>query len=126
MVSRLLRGQRGTEIYSFTDSLNGRVFLFNSQLTDYQLISYNDQRLQSPGRIVYIRDREQLIMREDIAIALDYVAHISVFHLGPCNLIQGRNDEEEISAMRMLSRKRKTLDFTSKYHKLRLQKMKRS
>ena len=103
------------------DSERGRVFLFNSRLSDYQLISYNDRRLERPTRIVYIKEKEQLLVHEHIGLLSGTFPHLSVFHLGPCNLIQRRNDEERVSVTK-ITRKRKTLDFTSKYRKLQLQK----
>ena len=97
------------------------VFWFNSQLTDYQLISYNDHALDCPQRIVYVKDRGQLLVHEDIGPDNASVSYLSVLHLSPCNVIQRKNDDEKVSVTK-ITRKRKTLDFTSKYRKLRLQK----
>ena len=102
------------------DGERGRIYWFNSQLTDYQLISCNDHAVDCPQRIVYVKDRGQLLVLDVIGPDDASVSHLLVFHLGPCNLIQRRNDEGV--TVTKITRKRKALDFTSKYRKLWFQK----
>ena len=100
----------------FIDCNGGRVYLFNSEMTDYQIMAYNNYTLEGPCRIVYIKEKQQLLVHEDRdGLNTSSESHLSIFHLGPCNLIQLRNDEEVV--VRRITRKRKAFDFTSKYNK---------
>ena len=107
------------------DGENNRVFLFNPQMTSYyQIISNGGYEPTSPSQIVYIQEKQQLLVYEDRALDQTNVdAHgiMSVFHLSPCNLDKERNDGAEPAKNELrIGRKRKALSHTilSKYRKL--------
>ena len=69
----------------------GRISLLNSQLTDYQIVSNEDYENRFPMSIVYIKEKQQLLVKgsainETCENSLERVEHIYVFHLSPCNL----------------------------------------
>ena len=77
------------EIFLVDDD-GGRVIWLNSKLTDYRIISNNDSQLINPSAIVYIKEKQQLMVCGDEihAPASGTVIDtcVSVFHLSPCSL----------------------------------------
>ena len=104
------------------DRDNNRVFLFNPQMTDYQIISHGGYEPTSSSQIVYIKEKKQLLVYEDPGVGQTNVdAQMSVFHLSPCNLDKERNDGAEPAKNELrIGRKRKALSHTilSKYRNL--------
>ena len=71
------------------DPIYGRISMLNSQLTDFQIISCYG--IQSPSLIIYIKEKQQLLISEGLTSDLfgmeeEVVKPIHVFHLSPCNL----------------------------------------
>ena len=106
------------------DSTSNRVYLFNPQMTDYQILSNCGHRptFINPGRIVYIQEKQQLLVYEVRDWGPKYVdAHVLVYHLSPCNLDKGGNDgAEPVKNVLHIGRKRKANcnDISSKYRKM--------
>ena len=85
--------------YSFTitdtgnifvvDALCRRIFLVNSRLTDYHIVSNHDHQIRSPLSILFISEKQQLLVDEGTEYYtsekdLEIIEHISLFHLSPC------------------------------------------
>ena len=65
------------------------IYMLNSQMTDVQFIPYYG--IQWPLLIVYIKEKQQLLVSEGrtsnpMGKDEEVVKHIHVFHLSPCNL----------------------------------------
>ena len=71
------------------DCVGGRVFLFNSRLTDYQIITNNSRQLSTIATILHIKNRQQLFvwgaLSENVPAPGSVVLVLS---LSPCSLIK--------------------------------------
>ena len=80
----------------FVDFFHGRVIWFNSKLTDYRIISNNDCQLSSPSSIVYIKEKQQLMICwygfDAPGSGTVTGTYVSVFHLSPCSLAMERSE----------------------------------
>ena len=84
------------------DSNCGRLFVFDSQMTDFHLLS--NIQFRPTGRvpmIVYIMGRQQLLLCEECVDRTSIC--LSVFHLSPCNLIRGRSKRITTTYWRQIS-----------------------
>ena len=74
------------------DPTYGVIFLVDSRLTDYQIVSNKDHKIRSPKSILFISEKQQLLVDEGSELYEAYgnylkaVEHISLFHLSPCSL----------------------------------------
>ena len=75
------------------DKKNDRLFLFNSQMTDFHLLNipFRSVDIDIP-RIVCIKGRQQLLVVCEDIDKLNEIC-LSMFHLSPCNLIRGGSTE---------------------------------
>ena len=78
------------------DHNSGRLFAFNSQMTDFYLFNIEFETADGT-QIVYIKGRQQLLVWEERDYSLKL--SLSVFHLSPCNLIRGRNSESPMEKL---------------------------
>ena len=96
------------------DHNSGRLFAFNSQMTDFYLFNIEFETADG-AKIVYIKGRQQLLVWEERDYSLKL--SLSVFHLSPCNLIRGRNSEslmEKLASDKSrIKRKRKANRFST-------------
>ena len=91
--------------HSFTFKENGDIFvadssyrgvlLFNSRLTDYQVMFNTDTKLYLATGIVYIKESQQLLVNSSMSFSPDDpvnyfntvgMTNISIIHLSPCSL----------------------------------------
>ena len=105
-----------------SDSNYGRLFVFNSQMTDFHIVSNFKFETHELPRIVYMKDRQQLLVSDENS---EGIISLCVIHLSPCNLIRGRNDEVIIPASNksQFKRKRRANKFSTwNFQKLGLKK----
>ena len=105
-----------------SDSNYGRLFVFNSQMTDFHIVSNFKFETNEVPMIVYMEGRQQLLVSDENS---EGVVSLCVFHLSPCNLIRGRNDDviKPASNKSQFKRKRRANKFSTwNFQKLRLKK----
>ena len=73
------------------DPRHRKISMLNSQLTDIQFISFMDHDVYWPRLIVYIKEKQQLLISEGLTseplnIDVEEDKPIHVFHLSPCNV----------------------------------------
>ena len=77
------------------DRDGGRVFLFNSRLTDYQIINNSYRQYKSITSILYIKNRRQILVwgaqLENVPLPGNVV---SVYSLSPCSLIKPKHGND--------------------------------
>ena len=85
------------------------VFWFNSQLTDYRIISNRDYKPEGAIRVVYVKEKQQLLVLEARGPISEQVTALSVYHLSPCSLLQPSGNEELLSFKEKSKSKRNRL-----------------
>ena len=82
--------------YAFTIKDDGGIFVndyrgrrmiwFNPDWTDYRIISNNGRRLPEANVVVYIEEKQQLMICTTGKMVQAPSAYVRVFHLSPCSL----------------------------------------
>ena len=81
------------------DRDGGRVFLFNSRLTDYQIITNNYCKFTSITSILYIKNRQQLLVWGNQSENVPEPGSVvSVYNLSPCSLIKSKYGKRHFDA----------------------------
>ena len=109
------------QIVFIGDSIDNRLFVFNSQMTDCHLLSNIQLDSNDIPKIVYIKDRQQLLLCEERS----HTIYLSMLHLSPCNLIRGRTTKSLLPASNKSRIKRKhkvKKSSTRNFQKLGLKK----
>ena len=112
--------------YFFTVTDNGELFFaesdriiwFNSNLTDYCIISNNDYPIAAFAYIYYINGKQQLLVSGGEVGGLENVSFVTVLYLSPCSLDKERSSGELVEKKIKLNRKHLVYDFTAKYKKI--------
>ena len=82
--------------YAFTIKDDGGIFVndyrgqrmiwFSPDWTDYRIISNNGRRVAQTNMVVYIEEKQQLMICTAGKMSQAPSAHVRVFHLSPCSL----------------------------------------